>query len=1518
MTSSYSFYSADIEPGDGVKQTFGLTFDYVDRNSVYVYLIENADGAITELTAITAGSPGSGEYVWDSDTQVTLGDIPSTDQSVKIQRRTLLSQQEVQWQDASYIIADDLNTSEKQSLYLDQELHDWLSEITGGGSGPGDFVDLDNLGDVTITNEQDLDLLAYDGPSKEWVNKSPITEAAMLAGQTSADWVDGALSTAGAQKQFFNPLLQVFPPTDAEVYEAGKFWYQSFETASGNKFNSLNIYNGTDWENITKGQVVPVPFFPQSIIYVDPQGNDSNPGRSPDAAYRTIGAAVADANKSLPTTVSTVSTATYDNVSGFIAYTTTSAHDLSVGFAITITPSIWSCSGGNDSYPPVAQEFLVSSTSSPTQFLVYVGPSSTVHTYVSGGVITPDAAMTGDGTTILCAPGVYHEKLPITLEAKNLSIIGSSLRNTYIHPDIYTSPSGQTPPYEATDRQLMSPIGTQQGVDIYQQEVQIMFEMDSGSYLRGFTFCGLKSLGDRGVGGDDPDPTYGLPAQQGWVSAHRQDSFITKSPYIQNCTNFSDLQTNNAVFDINSLAGEGGDVTSGPAGGGVLVDGDRVNPSSPLKSYVVDAFTQIALGGPGVLATNNSYAQLVSFFGTFCFYHAKALNGSQLNLSNCTTDFGEYGLIAAGRSPNPVITGSVSGNYPAGNPDPANVSKVEITVTGLTLAANFKTNQPGPTQVVTIGSQTYMILSATKVSLGVSTIKLLNPNVNNRSLDDGLVDPISNGASAEFRLQSYISTGGHTFEFAGSGTDYRAHPDYGGQADESKQVKELGGTGTNSAFNGGKVWLSSTDEEGVFKVGDTFQVNQKTGFVTFDPASVATIVVSDPTPDLGGDLDVNGYKILGDRTGANGDIKLETNLSSSVDIQTSVVNIDGKITATDRINVGANPGTSTSNTAGAALYGLDGSITAYKKSTDVSPFFTGTKYASSVSDRFKFIVHNDGELVINPVSNTKGVPAAITLGASGTVTASNYVATNEGNTFYAFASLNANSGSTFIEGTSSTNVPYAIISGPDNGSGNADFAVLKTGAVHIGQNGNIADSIYSNPRIKLKPDGFAEFVGNVSSDGRFISSRVGGTSTCFSAQTAGVQKAEIRANGSSEFLGNLQVGESLQTTGQGVLLIPTGSIYANKDTNDNPAIEVRDTGVSRMQIRNNGDVRIGGALSGDEGGLGDAPNIKLLATGKAVFAGAITSGSDSIQGGSNAGVNIVNAGYLEACRNNGLVFRAYNFGDIEPKVFISSDGTAQFAKTVGIGGIIGSNPITSIPNIQLNAVGLIDVYRPSTNPSGNSIFRLYGDVNGGTRVNVLRQFADGTVALGNPGTGVLNNPTDGNITLGADGSSVFNSAMVIKRDIGGVEIKSVQASQNGTKKFAYGCSNSFSDDATQLNLYLYTDGSIAAVNTTIQPISSERRLKENIVAIDANAAWETVKSTPYYAYNFIGSELTSYGPMADEVPAEMVINTDRVDDKGPIRTYDNGMLQARLYTALQTALTRIEALEAEVNALKGA
>jgi hypothetical protein len=121
-------------------------------------------------------------------------------------------------------------------------------------------------------------------------------------------------------------------------------------------------------------------------------------------------------------------------------------------------------------------------------------------------------------------------------------------------------------------------------------------------------------------------------------------------------------------------------------------------------------------------------------------------------------------------------------------------------------------------------------------------------------------------------------------------------------------------------------------------------------------------------------------------------------------------------------------------------------------------------------------------------------------------------------------------------------------------------------------------------------------------------------------------------------------------------------------------------------------------------------------------------------------------------------------------------------------------------------------------------------------------------------------------------------------------------------------------------VYVESTGKLYARTTTVQAISSERRLKENIAPLDVNAAWETIKLVPFYSYNFIGADPSNvlYGPMADEVPDEMRVATSQSDDVGVIHTYDNGMLQARLYVALQAALNKIETLEAKVAALETA
>jgi len=850
------------------------------------------------------------------------------------------------------------------------------------------------------------------------------------------------------------------------------------------------------WRVIAANDPSVQPFTPKQTFFVNTEGNDQNSGLTPGTAFRTIKRAVFECNKFtgnaevLTYRTSNGDEPKYNNLSDFangipgghIRYTCTTATGLSSGDIVTIPEASWTCSEGTTTYPKNGPtQFAVTIIEDePNNLYIDVGPSNFVHTFVSttDTNIKVRRSRLGDNFQIQVAPGSYDEMTPLVIYAKNLCITGSSLRNTYIHPRIIDGVQPDGSPYIVTEK---GDVTDDQGntIKVYDSECRTMFYCDSGTYINNLTVCGLKAFYTRdsdGVvvrGGPtsiDPNTTYGLPpntlsptGNQGWIAALRPSdstlgslvagnvpdtyvndvpgSFISKSPYIQNCTNFSDINIDNGVnFNPQFLTGEGGDTASGPTGGGILCDGDSPDSGSPLRSFVVDAFTQISLNGPGILCTNLGYSQLVSFFGTFCWYHAKALNGGQLNLSNCTTDFGQYGLIAdqgtmgSGGTNDRVFTGQIQSDVaaatPPNNAEVLNVSdilwnntavtqgtleagRLRITATfnqapvvgqslrltnvtfaewdaslpaapgtgtglgaytgtkiqvpafgeadtfvilsvdpsldpvysvevqykqevinlgstntyttgayvntttdGDTVYAGFVPDQnlgrgliqvpttgsnagipsifirvknlgntssrwssprkpePGPTQIIEIehseGSVFYPILTASRVGdTDEFDLEIYSPfsSFDRRNL--GLIYDVDEDMSCNFYLQSYISTGGHTFEFVGSGTDYDAHPDLGGEGNPNNQVVELGGVTSSgstpkdeqinllSAFNQGRVWQSSTDETGTFQVGDTFKVDQKTGLISIDPS-----VIVAPAVDITEDLDMKQYAIV--------------------------------------------------------------------------------------------------------------------------------------------------------------------------------------------------------------------------------------------------------------------------------------------------------------------------------------------------------------------------------------------------------------------------------------------------------------------------------------------------------------------------------------------------------------------------------------------------------------------------------------------------------------------------------
>ena len=424
----------------------------------------------------------------------------------------------------------------------------------------------------------------------------------------------------------------------------------------------------------------------------------------------------------------------------------------------------------------------------------------------------------GNGSVVVVAPGTYQEACPIDIQKANVSIVGTALRSCIIHPTPAT-------------------------------ENSVMFRVNSGTFLQNLTFTGMKA----GTGtGNSLDPT--LPTTQGWNVAFFPNCTITKSPYIQNCTNFSDSEINNANINVITPAGgAAGDNDSAPTGGGLLIDGSVPATASPLRSIVCDSYTHVGLNGPGILVTNNGYAQCTSSYAFFNKYHIKCLNGGQANLAASTTDFGDQALVADGKSTSAIFSGLVNGAKASGS----TTFDIDTIVAGTGWFGDD--NKPATNMLVTVNSVTYPILSATAITGGYR-VEISRPNPSKRSQNLGLNGAIADNAPVQFFLRSQIASSGHTMEYVGSGTDYRALPENGGVPDETKQITEL---------NGGKVWTAITDHNGKFKIGGNqtdspiFQVDQQLGFITIPSGSIAFNLLSDTNPQLGGDLDVNGNTITG-------------------------------------------------------------------------------------------------------------------------------------------------------------------------------------------------------------------------------------------------------------------------------------------------------------------------------------------------------------------------------------------------------------------------------------------------------------------------------------------------------------------------------------------------------------------------------------------------------------------------------------------------------------------------------
>jgi hypothetical protein len=517
------------------------------------------------------------------------------------------------------------------------------------------------------------------------------------------------------------------------------------------------------------------------------------------------------------------------------------------------------------------------------------------------------------GTTVYVESGDYTEANPVAFPER-VALVGDNLRRVDVRPanprlDIFHLRSGcyvtglvfrdhKAPAYAcafpcALARAVVDGAGVVTGVALdyspsgYGSAPAVWIEPPWGggtqatatATLSGGVIVGF-SVTSGGSGYDPADPP--------WVSiAHPSPPSIVSSPYVQNCSSitgpfdtagngFTPAQLAPPYNVADVPAGSGRAIDPRGAGGGIRVDGQVVAASSPLNSFVADAFTQINQGGPGHLLLNKGYAQFVSCFTTFSHTGYEARTGGFANVSNSVLDFGLYGLRARGYYPVPQVSGAVDatvrstvGGFTVSAGGSGYTSAPTVTLSGgggsgaagtavvkggalvgidLTNAGSGYTSAPtvslsggggsgatvvavlnSPATVVVsglsrrpdvgttvarIGGVFYTVAGASPLVGGVSTLTLY-PGVPAANI----ADPVD-----VFDV-SLITSGSLVTEYVGAGVTYNALPKFGGVPIPANAVV---------ATAPARIYYAVLTQAGDFTIGPFFSVEQATGTVTIN------------------------------------------------------------------------------------------------------------------------------------------------------------------------------------------------------------------------------------------------------------------------------------------------------------------------------------------------------------------------------------------------------------------------------------------------------------------------------------------------------------------------------------------------------------------------------------------------------------------------------------------------------------------------------------------------------------
>ena len=485
----------------------------------------------------------------------------------------------------------------------------------------------------------------------------------------------------------------------------------------------------------------------------------------------------------------------------------------------------------------------------------------------TGNALTQDTSTTASNITVATQVASLVDNL-ITIETSGITITVSSVTGTITTGMIITGNGfsyGQT--VTAVNGSILSisaaPDLTPSGTLTYttlalsidnapvSNNRSTMFLVSDGSLMKQMSFKGMVGFA---LSNSDAQDITTATIGGVFIRLNPASPILNKSPYITDCSAFS------------------------TGGVGVIVDGSV--HASGNKSMVFHAYTNINDLGVGFWMKDNAKAEIVSCFTYYCHFGYAVSGGAKIRSLNGNNSYGTYGVVSRGYDTTETpITATIYGDQITYNSNSlsGNGFSTSDTITGLTSGARgtitnvqagsykvyFKRisgtftsgetivgSSTGTSAVVSSGGNTgqkgfVVVVTGLTANPIVGTsieftgdtssyvIQQVGTYVNSSSVVQIVLAQEKVVASVDgtaVRIRANFSNArltGHDFLSIGTGgTVTTNYPGYPTQA-------AAPGNQTVEVFPG-RVFYISTDQDGNFKVGNYFAVNQATGTATLN------------------------------------------------------------------------------------------------------------------------------------------------------------------------------------------------------------------------------------------------------------------------------------------------------------------------------------------------------------------------------------------------------------------------------------------------------------------------------------------------------------------------------------------------------------------------------------------------------------------------------------------------------------------------------------------------------------